>query len=411
MEMKKRRSKCKQEKCRKAFKFRAYPNRELQNRMFDMMRVNTIAYNGCVGEYDVAYGSFRRKIAEFKKSGAGWDSLDEKRREKLVKEAIKSVDWPTRSKLYGNYVSKRNNPQNDGFYIAAIQNTMLQVFNAVHGYQSKRDKGDPDVRRPKKQDFHRGIIYRQSGFFPKKAVKNKVRLSGIGTIKFKRHREIEGRIKAVIVKFEHGKWYVIFSCESPVKKRKRTGKKVTIKFSDLYFIEDSSGRIIEQPGYYFGSLPKIRELSRAYSKKSLQYKDGDYKKLVVDAEKDFKKKNLKKAKRKLGKFHGKIKGRRRDFINKIVRNYVMEYDIITVYEQPFYLRQQCQLSSRDAIRLADAAPGIFLRMLKHKCNEYGVKLILIKNELLWDAGRQITADKKSIKQQKQFLRNVKRRMK
>jgi putative transposase len=46
-----------------------------------------------------------------------------------------------------------------------------------------------------------------------KLVGGKLRLQHVGTIRIKRHRPIEGKIKTVTLKREAGKWYAIFSCD------------------------------------------------------------------------------------------------------------------------------------------------------------------------------------------------------
>jgi putative transposase len=78
----------------------------------------------------------------------------------------------------------------------------------------------------------------------------KLRVQGVGQIKVKLHRAVEGTIKTVTLKREAGRWYACLSVESGAELLPVTSAAVGIDVGLSTFATLSDGTEIENPRYY-----------------------------------------------------------------------------------------------------------------------------------------------------------------
>src|SRR4029453_19296702 len=143
-------------------------------------------------------------------------------------------------------------------------------------------------------------------------LKDRLYLQGVGHIKVKMHRPVDGEVKTVTAKREAGKWYACFSVEYSTQPLPVQERAVGLDVGLLSFTTLSDGTTIDNPRYYKRSQAKLRLAQRRVARR----KRGG--------------KNRRKAVLLLQKAHAKIKNQRADFQHKVARTLVNTYGVIAV---------------------------------------------------------------------------------
>jgi len=308
-----------------AYKYRAYPNIGTQKRMIRTML----------------------KMAEI------WNAGLKERQESFATSKEKPDIKPINSyfKQY-HLIRKREHPEYADLDAQSMQDVLVKLDGSYKSF-FQLIKKDPLSRPPKEKHIHPVLVYRQSGW----AVNgDKLSIRNIGDIKMRVHRPIEGKIKTVTIRLKNRKWYVCFSCELPdIKVPEKTGKEVTIRFTQGHFLEDSE-KIVKHPEFYFTSIEKLRRLSRSLSRKQKGSK------------------NRKRAKYLLHKHHEHVAAQRNYFLNNLANYYIERFAVINIPKLPLKEKIMQSTTSRAAMRLCDAAYGIFCNLLKQKAEKNGVAI-------------------------------------
>jgi putative transposase len=126
-------------------------------------------------------------------------------------------------------------------------------------------------------------------------------LQGVGAVKVKLHRPIEGRIKTGAVKREAGMWSAVFSVECEPKPLHASAEKVGLDVGLTAFVTLSDGTEIENPRYYKEAQARLRLAQRKVARRK---RGGN---------------NRKKAVRDLQRAHAHVRNRRADFAHKVAR--------------------------------------------------------------------------------------------
>ena len=195
-------------------------------------------------------------------------------------------------------------------YSKVLQMVNYQLWSNVRALAGAKRNGRKVGRLRFKGAWFKTLNYNQSGF---KLDGKKLRLSKIGEVNVKLHRALMGEIKGVIIKRElSGKWHVIFQCENTANLLPEVNKSIGMDVGLKHFLSDSDGRQVENPRFYEKTLFKIREAQRELSRK----KKGS--------------KNRVKARVRLARAHERLENQRNDFLHKLSRFYVDNYDVIAV---------------------------------------------------------------------------------
>ncbi|HSW87273.1 MAG TPA: RNA-guided endonuclease TnpB family protein [Rhabdochlamydiaceae bacterium] len=213
------------------------------------------------------------------------------------------------------------------------------------GYPHFRCKGENDSFR-----YPQGV----------KVQGNRVWLPKIGWVKFRKSREIEGKIKQTTIIKKGNRWYVCFSCEIEkeiVQTKEKSVIGIDVGLEHFATIASAEGmQEIENPRFFQKYLSKITYLSRKLSKKKTKGK------------------NRLKAKLELSVGHVKIRNRRQDKLHKLSTQLVKSHDIIVV--ESLKVKELLMSAPKQLARaISDAGWRDFLQMLKYKCAEMGKKLI------------------------------------
>ncbi|MFP3908767.1 MAG: RNA-guided endonuclease InsQ/TnpB family protein [Archaeoglobaceae archaeon] len=186
--------------------------------------------------------------------------------------------------------------------------------------------------------------FNQSGF---SIEGGKLKLSKVGVIPIKLHREIAGKVKEVIIKKEgSGKWFAILQVEEVDEPEPLppTNSSVGIDVGVKHFLTDSNGNQVENPRFYEKTLDRVAKLQRELSRKIRGSS------------------NWHKVRTKLARAYERLVNQRNDFLHKLSRYYIDNYDLIAVED----LNIGGMSRGRLAFKILDASWGKFIGMLSYK---------------------------------------------
>lgn len=135
------------------------------------------------------------------------------------------------------------------------------------------------------------------------------------SIKIKLHRSLEGMPKtAHLVLRADGHWYTLIVCEMPENAKTQSEPKpdIGIDMGLRYFLADSEGNTVPNPGFYRPSQVTLRRKQRILCRR----KKGSHRR--------------RKAAKSVAQTHLKIARQRRDFLFKIAKPYAEQYGRIFI---------------------------------------------------------------------------------
>lgn len=174
----------------------------------------------------------------------------------------------------------------------------------------------------------------------------RLRLTGIGEIKVKYHRKLEGVLKQVTITLGgDGYWYACLCCDSAAEQPlPATGKSVGVDVGIKTFATLSNGEQIENPRLFERAQAKLRRAQRRLARR----KRGSNRR--------------RKAVLLLRKQHDKIRRSRLDFHHKVALELVRRFDSIAVEKLNFKGLARGMLAKQ----VQDAAWGGFVTILRTK---------------------------------------------
>jgi putative transposase len=191
---------------RKAFKFRLYPTKQQEQRLFWTLARCREFYNAALCEWKDAYQlQERRQLLVNPETGQVIAAT------MVANRRVKSVSY---------YEQKRTLPQIKDLreeyrdiYSQVLQDVLLRLKRAFDGFFRCLENGEaPGYPRFQGRNRYNSFTSPQAGGFSL-THDNRLCLSKIGSIKLKLHRQIEGTVKTCTIKYEAGQWYAVFSCE------------------------------------------------------------------------------------------------------------------------------------------------------------------------------------------------------
>ncbi|WP_223201900.1 RNA-guided endonuclease InsQ/TnpB family protein [Streptococcus pneumoniae] len=139
----------------------------------------------------------------------------------------------------------------------------------------------------------------------------RVLLYGIGSVKVKLHRPLEGKIKTATVKREGEHWYIIFITEVDPKPLPPSEEAIGIDLgTNPHFLVTSEGEMVEAPRHFQKAQAKLATAQRSLARK----KRGSNRR--------------RQARRRVARLHRKIANQRKDFHHKLARRLVNRYGTI-----------------------------------------------------------------------------------
>jgi putative transposase len=180
-------------------------------------------------------------------------------------------------------------------------------------------------------------------------------LQGVGDLKVKLHRPVDGRVKTVSVKRAAGKWYALFSCEAEPSPLPPSDEAVGIDVGLTAFATLSDGSEIANPRHLRAAQRKLRLAQRRVARR----KRGSHGRHT--------------AVRMLQKAHARVQHQRADFHHKISRALVDRFGLIAVEN----LNVKGLAGSMLAGSVHDAGWASFLAKLDYKAESAGRRVVRV----------------------------------
>lgn len=306
---------------RKTYKFRVYPNEKQKKNISKALSQACYVYNQLIEKQKNYYDEEQKKHSRYD-----------------MNFITKEIKTPNLYSLVKQNISTR------------IDESYKLFFSNI----KKKIKASPPKFR--KRMFYRSLTYPQSGF---KLEDNKIKLSRLGNIDIKQHREVEGQIKTVTIKqLPNEHYYVFFSCDevSPKLIETELEETVGIDVGIKEFAVLSNGFIITYPKFLKKSKKKLSQLQRKHSRKKKGSKNRD------------------KSRIKVAKIHHKIVCQRRDFFFKVAN--VISNNFKHVGVENLQIKNMLK-NHKLAHSISDVAWNEFMLILDFKLKEKGGEMIKV----------------------------------
>jgi putative transposase len=184
----------------------------------------------------------------------------------------------------------------------------------------------------------------------------RVRIQGVGEIKVKLHRPVEGKIKTVSIKREADRWFVVFSVECDSSPLPASQYTIGIDVGLTSFATLSDGSEIYNPRLYQEAQRRLRVAQRRVARRTSKRSNRRRKAVAL-----------------LQRLHSHIHNQRSDFHHKTSRMLVNKYGLIVVED----LNIKGLASGMLAKSVNDAGWGIFLNQLAYKAASAGREFIQV----------------------------------
>lgn len=309
----------------KAYKYRLYPSKAQQLLLEQTLETCRRWYNTCLAERKEAYENEKRSVGKFEQL-------------RKVREL------------------KQSNP-----YATNVHSHILQVVvqDLDKAFQSffRRVKAGETAGYPRFKGRNRfdsfGLKEYGNGF---KVDGRRLKLSGMGRLRVRWHRPIEGTIKTVRVCRQAGKWYASFACEVLEQSLQPTGQSVGVDVGIHHLLATSDNEIVDNPRWYRNAQAKLRILQRKVSRRTI---GGS---------------NRRKAVLALQSQHEYISNSRKDFLNKVAHSLITRYDFIALEN----LHINGMVRNRHLSKsILDAGWGYLKQRLADKAVEAGRQVVLV----------------------------------
>ena len=186
-------------------------------------------------------------------------------------------------------------------------------------------------------------------------------------VRIKLHREPQGVIKsATISQTATGQYYISLLCEQETSALPETNQSVGIDLGVTTFAVLSDGRKMDNQRFTAQMERKLEREQRKLSRRALIAKKKGVK--LSEA------KNYQKQKRVVAHLHQKVANQRKDFLHKLSKQLVEEFDILCVEDlhTKGLLRNQ-----KLAKAISDVSWSEFVRMIEYKADWYGRTVIKV----------------------------------
>ena len=310
----------------KTFRYRLYPSRAQEHLLEQTLETCRRFYNACLAERKEAYEQRGESIGKYAQL-------------REVKEL------------------KATNPYSANIHSHILQVVVSDLDRAFQAFFRRIKLGEiPGYPRFKGKDRFDSIGLKEygNGF---KIDGRRLKISGVGRVRMRWHRPIEGRIKTLRIRHAADGWYASFACEVERQLLPETGQAVGADVGISTLIATSDGQRIENPKWYHAEQAELRILQRTVSRRE---KGGS---------------NRRKAVVQLQRKHAKIANRRRDYLDKQVHDWVVQYDLIALED----LRIMNMVQNHNfAKSILDGGWGYLKQQLTFKAAEAGRELVLVK---------------------------------
>ena len=221
----------------KTFKYRLYPTPAQEKCLFNTLAVCRHFYNMCLEERKLAYEVEGRSVT-------------------------KSDQEKTAIRYRATF------PQAKTVFSQTLQTVADTVDKAFQAFFRRVKAGEtPGYPRFKGREHFHSFAFKQFGMGAKLDGK-RLKLFGIGRVRVRWHRPMEGDIKTVRIVYKAGQWYACFACEVPNQPElPKTGCYIGIDVGVSALLTTSAGDKVENPKHYRMAQAKLRRVQRSLARK------------------------------------------------------------------------------------------------------------------------------------------------
>lgn len=304
----------------KTYKYRLYPTKKQTQKLEWTLDKCRILYNSCLLD--------RRN--HYEQTGKGLSRIDQQVILKNDKDKFEFL--------------------ND-IHSQVLQDVLFRVDRAFQAFFRRvRSGGKAGYPRFRGEGRWDSITYPQKPAF--QTTEQGLKLSKIGTVKIKLHRQIQGTVKTCTIKRECDKWYACFSVEYGTIPRDIPKKAIGIDVGIKSFAVLSDGSTIDNPRHLIKSEKQLKSKQQQLSNK------------VKGSS------NRNKARQRVAKLHAKVRNQRSDFHHKVSRKIIDTCGFIAV--EDLNIKGMVK-NHRLAKHISDAGWGQFLTYLQYKAEEAGIQ--------------------------------------
>jgi len=184
-----------------------------------------------------------------------------------------------------------------------------------------------------------------------------IRLPKLGFVRFKKSREVQGKIKSVTISRNIlNRYYISVLCEVEIDSLPKLDTQVGIDLGLKEFCITSDGEFVSNPKYLRKSEDKLTKAQRKLSKR------------VKSSKNRFKQQKV------VFKIHQKIRNQRLDFLHKLSTRLINENQVICLEDLQVknMVKNRCLAKS-----ISDVSWSKFVELLRYKAEWYGRELVQI----------------------------------
>ena len=313
----------------KAFRFRLYPNQEVQS-IFNQ-------WFGCC-----------RKVFNV--------TLDES----IKQYEAGNKNFVNRSSFCSMITKLKADGEHDYLKQVPIHTLQASVDNLLDSYDRFFDKHGGFPKFKSKHESKQSFTVRCSPSIIRNCRfdNNRVWIPNLKKlIQFKQHRKIEGVVKSYTITREStGKWYISFLCHIATPQKIEKDGVIGLDFGVIDFFTDSNGNKVPARKFLRSMESKLKKMQRALAKKA---KGSN---------------NYKKIKQKIARLHDYISNCRKDANQKLSTILVNENQVISIEDLAI---SKMSRNHKLAKSLLDEGWYQFTNMLDYKMKWYGGSLVKI----------------------------------
>ena len=253
---------------------------------------------------------------------------------------------------------KEVRPEYAEVYSQVLQDVLHRLDRTFTAFYRRTKQGQAGYPRFKGRDRYDSFTFPQLGphGLAVSGADGRLMLPGIGALKVKLHRALEGQPKTLTLKRQGTRWYVLFSCTVEPRPLPLCDATVGLDMGLESFATTSDGLHIPNPRHFREAADALAHAQQRLSRR----KRGSHRR--------------RKAARLVARHHERIRERRRDFHHQVARRLVNTHGVIVV--EDLRIRNMMQ-NHHLAKSISDAGWGQFISILQAKAEEAGREVVLV----------------------------------
>jgi putative transposase len=230
-------------KVRRAYKFRAYPTQPQEGRLVRLLADHCDLYNAALAE--------RREAFRMRRVSISYDMQSAQLKE------IRQADPGGQGRH--SFTAQQQTLRRLNTVVAAFFDRARTVEKAGKGKKPGHPRFKP-YQRFSQVLFVAGdgAKWLPSGSGPRAHAT----FQAVGTLKVRQHRPVRGTVKALQLKREHRRWYVIVIVETQPVPLPPAGREVGVDLGVARFLTTSDGEVVANPRFLATSAQVIADLQR-----------------------------------------------------------------------------------------------------------------------------------------------------